>query len=482
MDTDICRWISEFLMRNTAAQDHVIKKLLRALPVSGADSLFKKTALLRTIQAEISDALLTETTLDNLEVMEDLDRDDGAEISEALKAAYCAVAVECTVKYLAGRGDRHGKYFEAVKRVWRGRVGGLERSGRSELVTGELRRWGDDVEAAVWDEKVARRLLKVNTRNEALEAVRVYMTEAGALMGLTFLQFAAAVAETDGVQRSGASASDMAVKNAVNRFEEVAAKNTPNVGEFAMKKVNPVEEVAVNTPCVGAMHQVEEEAGNTSNLSQEVGELSGETANQVPSNTTNVGQDVGVNSRPELCKGKGRGLVALQSESWDMIVRDRAAAGRVDEIQKGAELARRKHAVWHKRSKGGVKITDTEEMDNDVSCSKYDSLPTPEVNKVQEALRSSSLELRAAVKDPLPDALRMAETVISNLVSKDKQHEPSVENQGGKDVDAPNPSANTGGEPAQTNDSNPGNQSCSHQSNACRPSLMERNSTAHAYE
>ncbi|XP_059430282.1 uncharacterized protein LOC132163923 [Corylus avellana] len=497
MDTDICRWISESVMRNTAAQDHVIKKLLRALPVSGADSRFKKTAVLRTIQAEISDALLTETTLDNLEVMEELDRYDGAEISEALKAAYRAVAVECTVKYLAGSGDRHGKYFEAVKRVWRRRIGGLERSRRSELVTGELRRWGDDVEAAVWDAEVARRLLKVNTRNEALEAVRVYLGEAWVLMGPTFLQSAAAVAETDGVQRAGASAGDMAVKNAVNRFEEVAAKNTPNVGEFAVKKVNHVEEVAVNTPCVGAMHQVEgvagntpcvgamhqveEVAGNTSNLNQEVGELSGETANQVASNTPNVGQDVGVNSsRPELCKGEGRGLVALQSGSWDLIVRDRAAAGRVDEIQKGAELPRRKHAVWHKRSKG-VKITDTEEMVIDASCSKYDSLPTSEVNKVQEALRSSSLELRAVVKDPLPDALRLADTVISNLASN-KQHEPSVENQGGKDVDAPNPSVNTGGEPAQTNDSNRGNQSCSHQSNARRPSLMERNSTAHAYE
>ncbi|KAB8909401.1 hypothetical protein FH972_026800 [Carpinus fangiana] len=482
MDTDNCRWILEFVMRDTAAPDHSTKKLLRAFPVFGADSRFKKTALLRTIQAEISDALLTDTTLDYLEVMEELDRDDGAEISEALKTAYCAVAVECTVKYLVGSGNRHGKYSEAVKRVWRGRIGGLERSGRSELVTGELRRWADDVEAAVWDSKVARRLLKVNTRNGALEAVRVYMAEAWALMGMTFLQSAAAVAETDGVQRSGACAGDIAVKNAVNRFEEVAAKNTPNVGEFAVKKVNQVEEVAVNTPCVGAMHQVEEVAGNTSNLSQEVGELSGETANQVALNTPNVGQDVGVNSIPELCKGEGRGLVALLSGSWGFIARDRAAAARVDEIQKGVELARRKQSVWHKRSKGGVKITGTEEMDNDVSCSKYDSLSTPEFNKVLEALRSSSFELRAVVKDPLPDALRVAETVISNLVSKDKQHEPSVENQGGKDVDAPNPSVNTGGEPSQTNDSNRGNQSCSRQSNACRPSLMERNSTAHAYE
>jgi coenzyme F420-reducing hydrogenase delta subunit len=283
MDTDICRWISEFVMRNTAAQDHVIKKLLRALPVSGADSRLKKTALLRTIQAEISDASLNETTLDNLEVMEELDRDDGAEISKALKAAYRAVAVECTVKYLAGTGDRHGKYFEAVKRVWRGRIGGLERSGRSELVTGELRRWGDDVEAAVWDAKVATRLLKVNTRNEALEAVRIYMGEAWALMGPTFLQSAATVAEPDGVQTYGASVGDLALKNVVNRVEEVAAK-----------KVNQVEEVAVNTPCVGelagkTMNQVEEVGAKTTpNAGQDVGELTAKKGNRVVANSRNV--------------------------------------------------------------------------------------------------------------------------------------------------------------------------------------------------
>lgn len=152
------------------------------------------------------------------------------------------------------------------------------------------------------------------------------------------------------------------------------------------------------------------------------------------------------------------------------------------EIQKRVELPRHKHAVGHKRSKGGVKITDTEEMDIDELCSKYDSLRSPDVDKVQEALKSSSLELRAVVKDPLPDALRLAETVISNMVSKDKQHGPSVENQGRKGGTAPNPSVSTGDEPAETNDFNHENQSCSHQSNACKPNLMERNSTARAYE
>ncbi|XP_040992648.1 uncharacterized protein LOC121239467 [Juglans microcarpa x Juglans regia] len=108
------------------------------------------------------------------------------------------------------------------------------------------------------------------------------------------------------------------------------------------------------------------------------------------------------------------------------------------------------HILRHKRSKAGVKITDAEELDTDVTCSKYNSLPTPEVNKARAALKSSSLELRAVVKDPLPDALR--------------------------DV-APNPSVSKSIEPTEIDDRTHENQSCSHQNNAPRPSLMARNST-----
>ena len=67
---------------------------------------------------------VTEMTLQVLELIEEMDWNDGVEIGESLKAVYFTVAVECTVKYLAFRGS-DGKYFKAVKRVWRGRISNL---------------------------------------------------------------------------------------------------------------------------------------------------------------------------------------------------------------------------------------------------------------------------------------------------------------------------------------------------------------------
>ena len=54
-------------------------------------------------------------------------------------------------------------------------------------------------------------------------------------------------------------------------------------------------------------------------------------------------------------------------------------------------LPRHSHNACHKCSKGGVRIV--EEEDTDALRSKYDSLPTPEVNRIKEALKSNSLEL-----------------------------------------------------------------------------------------
>ena len=61
----------------------------------------------------------------------------------------------------------------------------------------------------------------------------------------------------------------------------------------------------------------------------------------------------------------------------------------------------------------GVKINYTEDTKASTSGRNYDRLPTHKVDKVQEALKPSSLELRALVKDPLPEALQLAEVVLS---------------------------------------------------------------------
>ncbi|MBA0615240.1 hypothetical protein Godav_015401 [Gossypium davidsonii] len=69
---------------------------------------------------------------------------------DSIKDAYCAVALDCTAKYLAGYPDAYGaQYLDAVDRIWRGRIQDVERSKASDLVSEQLRNRRLLVEAAV---------------------------------------------------------------------------------------------------------------------------------------------------------------------------------------------------------------------------------------------------------------------------------------------------------------------------------------------
>lgn len=187
---EVARWILEFLIRNPD-DERLAKKALSVMPIPNHDSRLKKVVLLRTIECEVSDASLTETILENLELVEELDSGPDAAMADSMKAAYCAVALECTVKYLVGNGGKPGgKYLNALKRIWRGRVSRLEKSGKSQLFTTDLRRCWDEVEAAIWDEGVCKKLLSLNTRNSAVTLVLEYLREAWALMGPSFVEWA----------------------------------------------------------------------------------------------------------------------------------------------------------------------------------------------------------------------------------------------------------------------------------------------------
>lgn len=152
----------------------------------------------------------------------------------------------------------------------------------------------------------------------------------------------------------------------------------------------------------------------------------------------------------------------------------------VIEIQKGNVQLKGKHIALRRCHKG-VKISGTEEVEPANSRSKYDLFPSPEVKEVQESLKSSSLELRALVKDPLPDALRTSEAIRSKLAAKDINHEPHIENQSG-DVDAPDPDVCKSIVLYQPNDANLVKKSSVHCSNVHCPNLMEPNNTARTYE
>lgn len=155
-DVDVSGWILEFLHRE-AKNDGLVRKALEALPFpNDEDSPLKKTLLLRAIECEFSDASVSGTVLESLEILEELDQRHGFGTLDCMKDAYWAVALECTVKYLVvvvggTAATPGGKYLEAVERIWRGRIGQMERSGKTHLLTEELKRCAEEVEAAIFD-------------------------------------------------------------------------------------------------------------------------------------------------------------------------------------------------------------------------------------------------------------------------------------------------------------------------------------------
>ena len=203
MDEDVSRWILEFMIRKPIG-DSLVRRLISILPLSNSHPRMKKTVLLRKIESEISDGSVSETILELLEIIEELDYKEGVAVLDSMKNAYCAVAVECTVKFLVGSGGKEGKYFDAVKRIWRGKIHKMESSATAGLVSDQLRKWRDDIEAAVWDARVCEDILAKNTRNDALRLVRAYVAEAWAIMGPPFLELAArAIKLVEGLPGAG---------------------------------------------------------------------------------------------------------------------------------------------------------------------------------------------------------------------------------------------------------------------------------------
>ena len=130
MDIDVARWVLEFLLRQSF-DDRVLNALLRVLPISNDDSRLKKAMFLRRIESEIAKGSVSEKILEFLERIEELDYEEKVATPEAMKRAYFSVAVDCTLRFL----DERVKYFDAVKRIWSGRVWKMDRLEDVELVS-----------------------------------------------------------------------------------------------------------------------------------------------------------------------------------------------------------------------------------------------------------------------------------------------------------------------------------------------------------
>lgn len=123
----------------------------------------------------------------------------------------------------------------------------------------------------------------------------------------------------------------------------------------------------------------------------------------------------------------------------------------------------------------GAKIVDP------IETNAYDCLSTPEVNKVREALKTSSFELHAVVKDPLQKALRIAESLKANTTTGENMCNKHVVGNESRveDVEAPSPSHDRKGKNLEANEND---SVCRDQRDKHKPNLFERNSTAHTLE
>ncbi|KAK6283415.1 hypothetical protein POUND7_002367 [Theobroma cacao] len=371
--------------------------------------LLKKASIVRSIQEGIANGSVPEEILDSLLLIEQVDRKQGLPVFDSMKAAFCAVALHCT---LASLTRSWPCYYDAVQRIWRSRIRILEDSASSELVGPDLDKWRKEVEAALWDSEASQTLLRINTRGDALRCLRVYVDEARSSMKPAFLRLTLAASPASG--------------------------------------------------------------------------------------------------RPHCGTDKGKGILRVNPQR------------------------RCKRGVPHRHYKGPVEIADSEE--ERPSYSKFGSLSTSEVNKVQEALKTSTADLLAVVTDPLPKVLEVAEKVASERAGKTLRTE-AILGDGNKNTDVPATSVNpttasaqakrvasdTGGEnlsakaivedhskkgkgvaspsvsptkdksdpppsvnpttkPAQAKEGNHESQASIHQNEVPRPSLMERNGTARTYQ
>ncbi|CAN1753894.1 hypothetical protein LINPERHAP1_LOCUS5311 [Linum perenne] len=169
-DEDVSRWALQFLIQQPIP-GNLLERVVSNLKPSVLDYRLKKQLNLKLIQSEISNGSVSEKILEALEVIDQLDRDNGeTPISQAMKTAYWAVALECTVKRRI--------QLDVVDRIWRGRVKNLESLNKSELVTDELRKYRDEVVGAASDVNASKRLLQWTKRNNAAHLVRAYLDEA----------------------------------------------------------------------------------------------------------------------------------------------------------------------------------------------------------------------------------------------------------------------------------------------------------------
>lgn len=179
------RWCLEFLGGKSSVDISEVNKRFLRMSVSDNCSRLKKTILLQTLQDELySKASTSEWMLEALEVMETLLLSEDScsnQITATMKDAYCAIAVECTIKYLEVE-TCNPAYRQAVERIWKGRVQKMEPSSEREgsfLFSPELKRWKTIIVVSLLNPTYVDMFASItHPRRDALKKLKLYLDEA----------------------------------------------------------------------------------------------------------------------------------------------------------------------------------------------------------------------------------------------------------------------------------------------------------------
>ncbi|XP_059300706.1 uncharacterized protein LOC132052964 [Lycium ferocissimum] len=437
IDTDISRWILEFILQQPL-EDNILNTLIQILPFPNNNLNLKKALILRKIESEISNGCVTEKILEFLELIEELDHQEGIEASNVMKTAYCAVAVECTVKFLNCKeaGSDKGKYFEAVRRIWKKRINLMEKMENVGVVSDELWNWRDEIEAALWEDRCFDNVIRRSKCVFAVDKVKVFVGEVKERMGSPFLDVVAEKYRTDDTMK--------AFFGGVNDDREGRqGTGLPRQKHVAFKRTRRAS--AGTCGGVRISDSIESEP-----------EASSRQDDLLPSPAIQKADDT------------LKAFVGGVNEEGTCRKRDK-------EVCQGKALPRQKHVAF-KRTRGAVRISDSIESELEAYGRQDDLLSSPLIQLAEEALKLSSSELRAVVKDPLPDAIRLADT-LSSVVRDDTGHQPA-ENNSDK---APHPVV-ASSRTVQASEKNCEAQHNCHHSAASRPNRVNRNSAAHTSE
>ena len=139
-------------------------------------------------------------------------------LSESIAAAYRAVALHCVIDALSVSEDNDS--FRAFVDGLCSRVAYLERLGSAILAAQPLRELRMEIEPAAGRGLVRASLLKRerDTRQEALDAIRVYLKSATAKLGPPFLEFTADIVVRNGIELAGRT-QEMVAPNEYYKFQ-----------------------------------------------------------------------------------------------------------------------------------------------------------------------------------------------------------------------------------------------------------------------